>query len=152
MSGFKKILVPVDLHLDSNPILELAATMAAAFGARIELAHIFETLGYAGPASLETRDDHDPAIRKQLQHWRTAQTMMNHLKNLERRGITVRGRLLFGDTETTLGQLARKEAFDLIVIGSHSREGLDRLLSGSIAEALLRIAPCPVLVLPHVSD
>ena len=152
MTRFKKILVPIDLDLDSTSILELAAMLATAFGARVELAHVFETPGYGGPGTLETRDALSPAIQQQLQHWRTARTMMNHLKDLERRGITARGRLTFGVAEETLEELARKEAFDLIVIGSHSREGLDRFLSGSVAEALVRIAPCPVMVLPHVPE
>ena len=150
MSRFKKILVPIDLELDSAPILEMAGMVAMAFGAQIELAHCFETEGYEGPASMEARDDRDPVLRKEIKHWRTARTMMSLLKDLERRGIAARGRLLFGVAEETLAGLAKKEAFDLIVLGSHSREGLERFISGSVAETLVRIAPCAVLVLPHV--
>jgi len=152
MKAFSKLLVPIDLDLDSTPVLELAGLLAAAFGARIELAHVFEAPGYEGPAVLEARQLLDPAQRPGLERWRTAMTMLGHLRTLEARGLAVRGRMAFGVAEETLAELARKEAFDLIVVGSRSREGLDRFVSGSVAERLLRIAPCPVLVVPHIQE
>jgi nucleotide-binding universal stress UspA family protein len=152
MTTFKKLLVPIDLELDSTPILALAGQLAMAFGATLELVHVFETDGYEGPELLETRDLHDPARRKVLAHWHTAMTMLKHLEALEQRGVAARGRMTFGTAEETLATLARKEGFDLIVVGSRSLGGLDRFLSGSVAEGLIRISPCPVLVVPRMHE
>jgi universal stress protein A len=51
------------------------------------------------------------------------------------------------DVPTVIAGYARKEGLDLIVIASHGRSGLRHLLLGSVAEQLLRTAPCPVLVI-----
>ena len=152
MTTFKHILVPIDLDLDSTSILELAGQVAASFGARLELVHVFETDGYEGPMHLEAANLRDPALKGAHEPWRTAMTMLGHLKRLEERGLTASGRMAFGTAEETLAELARKEGFDLIVVGTRGLEGLDRFLSGSVAEGLIRLAPCPVLVIPHVPE
>jgi nucleotide-binding universal stress UspA family protein len=54
-------------------------------------------------------------------------------------------KLLVGDPATSIVDLAESEGVDLIVLGSHGRTGLTRLLMGSVAEAVVRKAKCPVL-------
>jgi universal stress protein A len=54
-------------------------------------------------------------------------------------------RLITGDPSTAIAKLAEEEHADLIVMGTHGRTGLTRLLMGSVAEAVVRRAPCPVL-------
>jgi nucleotide-binding universal stress UspA family protein len=148
MKPFTRILVTIDLDLITAPVLELARQMAVAFGAAVELVHVFETPGYHGPVLLDLASASDPVLKQ----WRTAKVMMGLLKGLAEGGITARGRLLEGVVEEEVGKLARDEGFDLIIIGSHSREGLDRFIRSSVAAALIRTASCPVLVLPHVRD
>jgi nucleotide-binding universal stress UspA family protein len=53
------------------------------------------------------------------------------------------------DPANAILHLQQTQSFDLIVIGSHGRKGLERLLMGSIAESLLREATCPVLIIKH---
>jgi len=148
MNPIRKILVTIDLDLATAPVLALARQMATAFKAQVELVHVFETDGYHGPTVLDLASSHEAEVAP----WRTAKVMVALLEELANDGIVGRGRMAFGVVEEEVAQLARDEAFDLIVIGSHSREGLDRFLQGSVAGALLRTAPCPVLVLPHVRD
>jgi nucleotide-binding universal stress UspA family protein len=57
--------------------------------------------------------------------------------------------VVMGDPATEIIQLARSEGADLIVMGTHGRTGLTRLMMGSVAEAVVRRAPCPVLTLKH---
>ncbi|HJV48879.1 MAG TPA: universal stress protein [Geothrix sp.] len=152
MNSIQKILIPIDLDLDSHPILDLACTVATAFRSKVELIHVFETVGYGGPMSMEALDDSDPRFQQEMEQWRTYRAMLRLLRELHGKGIQARGRMAFGVVEETLTSLAREESFDLIVIGSHSREGLDRFVHGSVAGALIRSSPCPVLVLPHVQD
>jgi nucleotide-binding universal stress UspA family protein len=59
--------------------------------------------------------------------------------------VTAEHVLLTGDEATEIVRLAVDEGFDLIVMGTHGRTGLSRLLMGSVAEQVLRRAPCPVL-------
>jgi nucleotide-binding universal stress UspA family protein len=59
--------------------------------------------------------------------------------------VPVERRLLAGDPADAIIRLAESENIDLIVMGTHGRRGLSRLLMGSGAEAVVRAAPCPVL-------
>ena len=61
--------------------------------------------------------------------------------------IEVNQRLEAGDVDSTIIKLAQNEHFDMIVMGTHGRTGLAHLLMGSVAERVLRVAPCPVLTI-----
>jgi nucleotide-binding universal stress UspA family protein len=58
-------------------------------------------------------------------------------------------RMLTGDPAGALVDFAKEEQIDLIVLGTHGRSGLSRLLMGSVAEAVVRRAECPVLTFKH---
>jgi nucleotide-binding universal stress UspA family protein len=152
MKAFGKILVPIDLDLTPGPIIEMAGMVAHAFGAKVTLVHVFETEGYHGPEVLDPNAARTPGLEQELKHWRTARAMMDLLEALGRRGTPAVGRMAFGTTEETVTRLAAKEGFDLIVLGSRGRDGLARFLEPSVAAAIVRIAPCPVLVIPHVQE
>ena len=148
MKPITRILVTLDLDLVTAPVLDLACRMALAFGARVDLIHVFETEGYHGPAILDLATTPEADVER----WRTARVMLSLLRHLAEGGVTARGRVAMGVVEEEVCSLAREEDFDLIIVGSHCREGLDRLMNASVAAALIRMAPCPVLVLPHVQD
>ena len=61
-------------------------------------------------------------------------------------------RLITGDPATAVVELADEEAVDMIVMGTHGRTGLSRLLMGSVAEAVVRRAKCPVLTFKQPED
>ena len=61
-------------------------------------------------------------------------------------GVRLEGRVLSGRPAPALCRLASEEGARMIVVGSHGRRGVERLLVGSVAEAILRQAPCAVLV------
>jgi nucleotide-binding universal stress UspA family protein len=67
--------------------------------------------------------------------------------------VPVEHRLAEGDSAEEILRLAQESGCDLIVLGTHGRTGLPRLLMGSVAEQVVRKAPCPVLTVkaPHVS-
>ena len=138
----------IDLDLVTSPLIDLAGQAAVAFDARLELIHVFETPGYQGPEILDLAKEQEQAAGP----WRTAKAMLGLLKGLAAKGIKARGRMAFGVVEEVVSHLARQEGFDLIVIGNHSREGLDRFVHSSVSAALIRSAPCPILVLPHMQD
>jgi nucleotide-binding universal stress UspA family protein len=148
MKPIRKILGTIDLDLVTPPLIQLVREVATSFGAEVELIHVFETPGYQGPARLDLTMEHSPV----LEHWRTAKIMVKLLKELAEAGVVAHGRMAFGVVEEVVAAQAEKEGFDLIIVGSHSREGLDRMVHFSVAAALIRLAHCPVLVLPHMRD
>jgi nucleotide-binding universal stress UspA family protein len=66
--------------------------------------------------------------------------------------IPVVYRLVTGDPATSVVQAAEEEGADFIVVGSHGRTGLGRLLMGSVAEAIVRHAKCPVVTVKAPAD
>jgi universal stress protein A len=62
-------------------------------------------------------------------------------------GSKIKPVVLFGEPNREILRLAESEDFDLIVMGTHGREGLSRFLLGSVAEQVIRRAPCPVFVI-----
>ena len=131
-----KILVPIDFSEHSEVALGFASKLARDSDAEIHLVHVSEqplpiTEGFAGyaPAS-------DLAAERE------------HLHGVKPEGsIQHRHELLIGDAAQVLVDYARDNAMDLIVMGTHGRTGFSRLLMGSVAEAVVRQAPCPVLTL-----
>jgi nucleotide-binding universal stress UspA family protein len=67
-------------------------------------------------------------------------------KDLGNAGITTRSRVLDGDPRETIVQTAKDEGIDLVLVGSHGRSGLTKLLMGSVASHIVTHAPCSVLV------
>ncbi len=61
----------------------------------------------------------------------------------------IRGKLVKGNTDLEIIQAARDESVDIIVMGTHGRTGLAHVLIGSVAEKVVREAPCPVLTVKH---
>ena len=60
--------------------------------------------------------------------------------------------LLFGSAARAIVTYARDQGADLIVVGTHGRTGVSRVLMGSVAEAVARLAPCPVLIVPAPTE
>ena len=73
---------------------------------------------------------------------------------LEEQGFKVKTLTVMGDAATAILTLAEKGRYDLIVVGSHGRTGLQRFLLGSVSERVVRYAPCSTLVvkLPRESS
>jgi universal stress protein A len=79
---------------------------------------------------------------------KAAEDDLNELLSEEKdKGINARKVVVVGQPAETIIEQAEIHDVDLIIIGSHGRAGLTRLLMGSVAEAVLRKAPCPVLII-----
>ena len=70
---------------------------------------------------------------------------------LRSRGVNVQSHILPGAASEQIAQFAQQQRVDLIVVTSHGRSGLSRLMLGSVAETLARTAPCPVMILRQPS-
>ena len=139
------ILLPTDFSGCANYALPYAAAIARATGARIVCVHVVETVvpavGYAGLAEPMPIAD----ISEQLED--SAERELPRLTDCEElNGLDVEEVIVHGDAAAEIVQVAEERAADLIVISSHGRTGLGRIIFGSTAEAVVRHASCPVLV------
>lgn len=137
--GITRILVPVDFSDCSLEAMEYTIQAAREFAASVTILHVIEpasygldfTLSHAGDAQKATH-----ALEKRLGEFTAL---------LEEQGITARHVLQSGAPGNAILDGARAAEADLIVMGTHGRRGFSHLVSGSVAEAVLRQAPCPVL-------
>jgi universal stress protein A len=134
------ILHPTDYSDTSASALGIAGDLARLHQATLLVLHVAETLGPENVTYGEAVSQLEPAgYRQRLE------------EDLRRQvpppaGVSVQYLLAGGDPAGEIDRVAREHHCDLIVMGSHGRTGLSRLLTGSIAEQVIRTASCPVLV------
>ncbi len=142
---FTRILVPTDFSEPSDAALNYARALAHKFGASLRLLHVIEP-GYAtGTFSNEAYIAVEaPGAYEMLV--KEAQSKFAHRvfpSDLARHGMTTE--VMTGLSTSTIVEYAADQNIDLIVMGTHGRTGLAHLLMGSVAEHVVRTAPCPVL-------
>jgi nucleotide-binding universal stress UspA family protein len=138
----QRILFPTDFSHYNDAALNYASTLAAEAGARLFIVHVDElkdlnaAMGEAGYViAAAVANEGRPEVRRRLE--RVVPTT---------KGVKFEHYYLTGSPVTELLDFAERASVDLIVMASHGRTGLSRLLMGSIAEGVLRKARCPVLI------
>jgi nucleotide-binding universal stress UspA family protein len=137
MLAIKSILFPTDFSERSEVAFRLACSLARDHGARLIVLHVVappQTVAYEAMPMLPA---YPPGYREELE------TRLRSLKAPA--GVAVDYRLEEGFAAAEIVTLAAEASADLIVMGTHGRTGLGRLLLGSVAEQVLRKAKCPVL-------
>jgi nucleotide-binding universal stress UspA family protein len=119
-----------------------AAERAGRLGWELELVHVYPPPPPAGTDLLATPADLSATLVAELQ--RTMAMWQEEALRLA--GGPVRSTLALGDAAGELVRLAGERPFDLLVLGTHGRRGLKRFVLGSVAERVVREAPCAVLV------
>ena len=136
MAEFRRICCPVDFSEESRPALEAAARLARDQRAGLTVLHVRESsLPGAPPGSGALGD---PGEIDRLESWRTDAERIS--------GSTVASVFLSPPAAEAIVGFARDTGCDLVVMASHGRVGVRRVVLGSVAEAVARSAPCPVLL------
>jgi nucleotide-binding universal stress UspA family protein len=138
---FTHVLCPVDFSDSARHAVELAAALVEPGGAGIELLHVLELpVAYSGePFAADFMRDLDKHAAENLDEW--------VVQVGSKTSVPVKARSRIGRPGTqTLAVLDADPSFDLVVMGSHGRTGLRRILMGSVAEQVVRHAHVPVLV------
>jgi nucleotide-binding universal stress UspA family protein len=136
MLPLRKILHPTDFSEPSAAAFEIALALARDYGAELLALHVsppprvFAPDGIAIPTPAEDPQD----VRARLDRLRPSDPR-----------VKFESRVLDGDPAEQILKTAKADAVGLIVMGTHGTTGLLRLLMGSVAENVLRQAPCPVL-------
>lgn len=132
----KKILFPTDFSHSSDWGLAHATSLAKDSGAMLLIVHIEEPpAAYGGGVMYYGIPEPDNQALTR---------MLSDVKPTDP-SVKYEHRLIIGDPATEIVRLADEENVDYIVMGTHGRTGLSRLLMGSVAEAVVRRATCPVL-------
>lgn len=141
----RRVLAALDLSVGTGAVVEQAASLAGAFEAELVLIHV------AAPDPIFVSYDAGPQTVRDARAWqirkehREIQGIAGELRG---RGLRAKALLVQGPTVETILREARDLAAGAIVIGSHGHGAMFDALVGSVAQGVLRHAPCPVVVVP----
>jgi universal stress protein A len=136
------IIHPIDFSEEAETAERQAAELARRLGAELLLLHVsVETPLYAegtlGMADVK-------GVYETQARW-AEQQLADRAALLTKSGVATRWRRRVGSVHDTICDVAREEAADYIVMGTHGRGGIARFMLGSVADRVVRTAPCPVV-------
>jgi universal stress protein A len=141
MNNIQRILVPVDFSETSKRALDYALLFANRFDAKLDVLHVWRPSEYAGDQMVMlTRSEPELTLSTFLRN-HADQQLSTFLK-----GVPHSKQMLeSGEPAHVIAKVAAEGKYDLIVMGTHGRTGLSHMMVGSVAEKVVRLAPCPVL-------
>jgi nucleotide-binding universal stress UspA family protein len=145
--NIRRILAPTDFSETSQTAVRYALDLAQKTNARVTLLHAYTLPVY--PAGVDGAA-FIPSFTALAEPVRMAEAEIGELvARLGPTKVVLDSRTVAGPPADAIIQMARDEAFDLIVMGTHGRTGLRHLLLGSVAERVVRTATTPVLTICH---
>lgn len=147
-AAFYRVIVPTDFSSGSEEAFSIAVRLAGVAGSELVLLHVLVEvpLFSEGPfAKNRTRDVFEAARR-----W-AEQSLEEWAAKARAAGVRARIALRTGVPFREIVAAATDERADLIVLGTHGRGGINRALLGSVADRVIRLAPCPVLTVRELS-
>jgi nucleotide-binding universal stress UspA family protein len=149
MPNITHVLCPVDFSEFTDRALMHAATMAKWYGARLTALHVFASVGMADVIPTAGVAAPAPVTINDLTERGLFEGLRKHVDSLNLdtpADVVIREA---PDVAHEVIERASELGVDFIVMGSHGRSGLERLILGSVAEHVLRHAKCPVMVVPR---
>jgi nucleotide-binding universal stress UspA family protein len=131
------MLTPTDFSEHAKQAVTSAFELAQTFGAKLSLLHVIEVPAYAIEVSLPLEE-----LERDARH-----ELVFLLPEAEAAHVDVTRLIELGVPYQRILETAAAEQVDLIVIATHRRTGLTHLVMGSVAERVVRLAPCPVLTI-----
>lgn len=145
MTNIRKILVPVDFSECSVAAVQHALALCDALGAEALVLHTYDVPSFLTPNVVVFAGEFEAPLMEhadKLAHDQLARFLEVHGFAAHPR---LKSRIVAGPPGPTILDVAESDKPDLLVIGTHGRTGVARMLMGSTAEKVLRSAPCPVL-------
>lgn len=140
----KRVLCPVDFSESANHALDYALELSSLFKAELLLLHVID-VQFLSPYVVSDLPAVTPGIDQIREQAEKDLAAILQSCNERYPHVQVRTLLTQGAPFVRIVETARSEKTDLIVMGTHGRTGLSHLLIGSVAERVVRKAPCPVL-------
>lgn len=137
---YERILVPTDGSAGVERAIEQAVEIAAAHGSTIHAVYVVNTANFASLPMETSWEGVNDMLREEGEE---ALARVREIADVH--DVPVQTRMLEGGPSNEIVAFATEEGCDLIVMGTHGRGGIDRLLLGSVAERVVRSSPVPVL-------
>lgn len=141
------VLCPVDFSRNSEHALRYALAFASSYDAELLLLHVVEIPVHAFPG-VPGIPEVPPHVTVNIEE-RAAAELAALEERIRAEHANTRSELVTGTPFLEIITVAREANVDLIVMGTHGRSGLAHMLIGSVAEKVVRKAPCPVLTVKH---
>jgi universal stress protein A len=142
----KRILCPTDFSATAQKALEYAVFLASSHNAELQLLHVVDHLHGFDNYLILSMAPHEIAERMEKHANKDLSEVVNQIKET----VKIQKAVRHGKTSVQIIEMAREVKADLIVMGSHGRTGLSHVIIGSVAEAVVRHAYCPVLVVRDI--
>jgi nucleotide-binding universal stress UspA family protein len=137
---YQRILVPTDGSAGSARVLEHAVGLAAVHGATVHALYVINSGSFAGLPMESSWEGLDEMLRSD------GEAAMEEVRAVAAdAGVPVETTVAEGTPSREIVRFAEQEGCDLVVMGTHGRGGIDRLLLGSVAEKVVRASEVPVL-------
>jgi nucleotide-binding universal stress UspA family protein len=144
----KNVLCPIDCSPSSKIALEYGLFVAKHFGGRARVVHVWHVSAHIRPdLSVWMQAGGQQPVAKVVETEARDETQRFLATIPEAAGVEAQ--VVEGEPWRVITEMAERDGFDLIVMGTHGRSGLAHLAIGSVAERVVRHAPCPVLTVPH---
>ena len=134
-----RMLVPLDFSVHSAALVAHAQALAASFDASIDLLHVIETISLPAVYGVEGDVFDEDDVRA-----RSADALAERAAELDAHGIETHTHLRIGHPARSILNFIEERGTSMVVIATHGRTGVEHLLLGSVAEKVVRMAPCPV--------
>ena len=141
----QRFLVPVDFSEDANQAVEYAIDLASKLGARVTLLHVIQSPPWGG-VDMDVTVPYAYSQFVQNLEAEVAHSMQACLERVTAGGLEGEVAVVHGIPFQEILDTAKTQQVDLIIMGTQGRTGLQHVLMGSVAEKVVRLAPCPVLV------
>jgi nucleotide-binding universal stress UspA family protein len=138
--AIRNILFATDFGKNSQRAQETALAYARHFGASVHVLHAFDSVAVAPAMAMDMPGTAITELETQAHH-----QLERVVREFTEHGVAAKAIFALGNVESAVERAAEEERIDLIILGTHGIEGLERLVLGSIAEDLIRSIECPVL-------
>lgn len=145
MICIKNILCPIDYSVYSEMALKYAIEFAEKYQAKLCLIHVLDIRVY----DINNPDLYDVNIVDEETIAKLRERLLRCVTDDTRGKIAVEARIIQGVPFAEIIKISKEYKIDLIVIGTHGRTGISHAIMGSVAEKVVRKAPCPVLTIRH---
>jgi nucleotide-binding universal stress UspA family protein len=138
---FKKILIATDGSKRTQNAVQTGLEVAAAHKSRVYAVYVVDTVTFTSVPMDVTWENMYQLLKEE------GEVAVGRVKEAAAPGVEVETHVLEGNPALEITKFAKDHGIDLIVVGTLGKSGIDRILLGSVAEKVVRIAPCPVLVI-----
>lgn len=141
MENITKIVVPVDLQQNTDKLIEFAINIAGKLDAKVSFIHVVKPIdSYTGVVHPSWDQ-----IEKELKD-HAKEKIDNIITDNKDKCAGCSGTVSYGDTVDHILAHCKKEQASMVIIGTHGRKGLEKIMLGSVASEIVKQAPCPTLL------